>query len=439
MSNETALEVYDDGVERAAHSDKGASGAERWMNCVGSSALIAALDLPQTDEPDYQREGIAIHEAAADCLARDIDSWEIAGDTYHNTVMTPDMAEAIQMYLDRVRPSIDRTKFHRQQFFIEAKLAAPDVHEKMFGSVDFGALVDGVLAMLMDLGETAPANAADGFLDVTDLKGGEGIEVDPVENAQMKYYAFMLIHTHYTDLPDNFPVRLSIVQPRCWSYDGPIRQWWTTVGEIKAWVVRDLLPAMNATEGDLDAGKWCRFCPAKLVCPMLTSLFKAASECDPKATIDMTDLQLGLTYSKVEGVKFYLKALEEDAFRRLSAGKDLGDQGPRLVNKKSHRIFKDTAVEKVEGEEVEVPIKTAILARFGEQAYKPRELKTPPELEKINSDAKEFVKRYAYMPVTGLTVAMASDKRATIKVQSVSERFGSALADLTAEDKEPEA
>lgn len=429
MSNTTDLEVYDDGVTRPAHSDKGASGAERWMNCVGSSALINALDMPQTDEPDYQREGIAIHEAAADCLARDVDSWEIAGDTFHNTVITPDMAEAIQMYLDRVRPSINRKGYHGQSFFIEAKLAAPDVHEKMFGSVDFCALVTPEAAALMEIPETVDVSA--GFLDTTDLKGGEGIEVDPVDNAQMKYYSFMAIHTHFQQLTDDFPVRLTIAQPRCWSYDGPIREWWTTVGEIKAWVVRDLLPAMNAIDGDLDAGKWCRFCPGKIVCPMLTSLFKAAAMADPKAVVDMTDAQLGLTYSQVEGVKFYLKALEEDAYRRLTAGKDLGDQGPRLVNKKSHRIFKTEAIEKVEGKEVAVPIKTAILARFGEQAYKPRELKTPPELEKISSDAKEFCKQYAFMPVTGLTVAMPSDKRTTIKVQSASERFGGALAALT--------
>jgi len=420
------LELYDDGVKREAHSTKGASSAERWMNCSGSSALIAALELPETDEPDYRREGVAIHEAAADCLARDIDAWEIVGETYYGTVMDGPMCDAIQMYLDRVRPSIDRDKgFHGEQFFIEAKLAAPDVHEKMFGSVDFGALVPYRCAHGMN------KDCQDGFLDVTDLKGGEGIEVDPTDNAQMKYYAFMLIHTHYNHLEDDFPVRLTIVQPRCWSYDGPIRDWWATVGEIKAWVVRDLLPAMNSTDSDLEAGKWCRFCPAKIVCPLLNSLFRAAAHYDPEEVVSLSSESLGLSYNKVEGVKFYIKALEEEVYRRMMQGKEV--PGTKLVNKKANRIYTDTVTEKVEGKDVEVPIADAIKSRFGDAAYDKPKMKTPAELEKLNPAAKKFVHEHSYMPHTGLTVAVEGDKRTAIKVQSSQERFGAALANITAE------
>lgn len=417
--------IYDDGVERAAHSSKGASSAERWMNCPGSSALIAAFELPETDEPSYRREGTAMHEAAADCLARDIDTWEIVGETYYETVMTPEMCDAIQVYLDRVRPSIDRKNgFHGQQFFIEAKLAAPDVHEAMFGSVDFGALVKRQMV------ERSSGDTADiSFLDVTDLKGGEGIIVDPEDNAQMKYYAFMLIATKFTDLDDDFPVRLTIVQPRAFSAEGPVRDWWTTVGEIKAWVVRDLLPAMHSTDDALDAGKWCRFCPAKLACPLLNSLFHAANDYDPKAVIDLSSEALGLSYNKVEAVKFYLKALEDEVFRRLSAGKEVRDT--KLVNKKANRVFGPTVTAKVEGKDVEIPLEAAVREKFGDAAFSAPELKSPAELEELGPAAKEFVKEYAFMPVTGLTVAVSSDKRTGIKVQSAQERFGAAVENLT--------
>lgn len=423
-------EVYMDGAKRPAHSDKGASSAERWMNCPGSSALIAAFELPDTDEPDYQREGIAMHEAAADCLARDIDSWEIVGDKYHDTEMTGDMCDAIQMYLDRVRPSIDREKgFHGEQFFIEAKLAAPDVHEKMFGSVDFGALVPQSRAKHCFLPDNVGYVS---FLDVTDLKGGQGIEVSPFDNPQMKYYAFMLIHTKFSHLEDDFPVRLTIVQPRCWSYDGPIRDWWTTVGEIKAWVVRDLLPAMHSTDDALDAGKWCRFCPAKLTCPLMNSLFRAAASYDPKEIVALTDETVGQSYRYVEAVKFYLNALEADAYRRLMLGKAVPHT--KLVNKKAHRVFKATATMKVEGKDVEVPMEEALKQTFGAKAFK-TELKSPPELEKL-PEAREFVKQYAYMPTTGLTVALDTDRRTGIVVQSSQERFGAAAAAIIAEQQE---
>lgn len=427
------LVKYDDGIDRAAHSAKGASSAERWMNCPGSSALIAAFDLPETDEPSYRREGIAMHEAASDCLMRDIDTWEIAGETYHETVIDPDMAEAIQVYIDRVRPLIAggpaKGRFHNEAFFVEARLAAPDIHEAMFGSVDFGAMVSATVATTMN---GLPVMAAlEGFLDVTDLKGGEGIIVDPDNNAQMMYYAFMLIATHFAELDDDFPVRLTIVQPRAFSQEGPIREWWTTVGDIKRWVVRDLLPAMHSTDNELDAGKWCRFCPAKLACPLLNSLFRAAASYDPKEVVSLSSEALGLSYQKTEAVKFYMKALEDETYRRQMAGTAVPHT--KLVNKKANRIFNPTVTVKVEGKEVEIPIMDAVKKKFGDAAMTAPELKSPAELEKLGPAAKEFVKEHAYMPVTGLTVALEGDKRTGIKVQSAQERFGAALANETAE------
>lgn len=426
MSNENELVEYGDGVSRPAHSTKGASSAERWMNCPGSSAIIAAFELPVTDEPSYRREGTAMHEAAADCLARDIDTWEIVGETYYNTVMTADMCDAVQVYLDRVRPSIDRERgFHGEQFFIEAKLAAPDVHKQMFGSVDFGALVQPG----QEAWKTCGDGAMGGFLDVTDLKGGEGIVVDPEENAQMKYYAFMLIATKFPDLDDDFLVRLTIVQPRAFHHEGPVRDWWTTVGDIKSWVVRELLPAMHSTDDALEAGKWCRFCPAKLVCPLMNSLFRAASVYDPKAIPTLNSESLGHSYQQVEAVKFYLKALEDEVFRRLNAGTAV--PGTKLVNKKANRIFNTTMTAMVEGKEVEIATIALAREKFGDAAFTQPELKSPAELEKLGPEAKAFVKSGAYMPVTGLTVAVESDKRTEVKVQSATERFGAALENLT--------
>lgn len=419
---------YADGVTRPAHSVKGASSAERWMNCPGSSALIEEFGIPEvTDEPSYREEGIAMHEGAAHCLAADIDAWEIVGDTFGKVALTEAMCDGIQVYLDRVRPGIDRQRgFINQQFFIEAKLSAPDVHAQMFGSVDFAAMVGHEHSR-------DRAGEPKGFLDVTDLKGGEGIVVDPEHNVQMMYYAFMILHSYFPDLEDDFPVRLTIVQPRAFSYDGPIREWWTTVGDIKGWVVRDLLPAMHSTDDSLQPGMWCRFCPAKLVCPALASLFKAAVTYDPKSAAHLTNEQLGLSYAQIKPAEFYIKAIEDEVFRRLSAAQDV--IGAKLVNKKANRIFKDTVTETVEGEKVEVPLIDAIKVRFGDKAFTEPKLKSPAELSALGPVAKAFVSEYAYMPVTGLTVALEDDKRVGIKVQSATERFSGALAALDTEAK----
>lgn len=412
--------------ENTAHSALGASSAERWMNCPGSTALIEAFQLPETDEPEYRKQGVAGHAAAADCLARDIDAWEIVGDTYEDYTITAEMGEAIQMYLDRVRPSIGggpaKGRYHGEQFFIEAKLAAPDVHEKMFGTVDFGALADD--------GRDIDGNPKS-FLDVTDLKMGQGITVEAYDNPQMKYYAFMLIHTKFKDLTDDFHVRLTIVQPRAFHPDGPIREWWTTVGYIRAWVVADLLPAMYATDTSLTAGEWCRFCPAKLACPMLRSLFLAASTYDPNEAKALDPVALGESYKLTKPVKFYLKAIEDEMYRRLLGGQAIPHG--KLVNKRADRVFKTEAHEKVGGEEVAVPIIDAIKKRFGAGAFNPPELKSPAQLEKVSEEAKKFVSEYAYMPVTGLTVALDDDKRSRVTVQSAQDRFAVALKNLETE------
>lgn len=413
--------------EQTVHSSLGASSAERWMNCPGSTALIEAFQLPETDEPEYRKQGVAGHAAAADCLARDIDAWEIVGDSYENYVITSEMGEAIQMYLGRVRPSIGggpvAGRYHGVQFFIEAKLSAPDVHEKMFGTVDFGALAKVPFGTKADMPRE--------FLDVTDLKMGQGITVEAYDNPQMKYYAFMLLHTKFKELPDDFPVRLSIVQPRAFHPDGPIREWWTTVGYIKAWVVADLLPAMHSTDRDLKAGEWCRFCPAKLTCPLVRSLFLAAASYDPAEVVEVSDGALGETYKLLKPVKFYLKAVEDEMLRRLMQGKDVPHA--KLVNKRADRVFKTEVMEMVEGQEVPVPLLDAIRKRFGAKAFTNPELKSPAQLAEVSAEAKKFVAEYAYMPVTGLTVALTDDKRSAVKVQSAQDRFAAALEKLETE------
>jgi Protein of unknown function (DUF2800) len=420
----------------AEHSSLGASSAERWMNCPGSTALIEAFELPETDEPEYRKQGIAGHAAAADCLARDIDAWEIVGDTYEDYIITAEMGEAIQLYLDRCRASIgggpSASRYHGQHFFIEAKLAAPDIHEKMFGTVDFGALAHIKSPMSIAPGACPPMfNWEGGFLDITDLKMGQGITVEAYDNPQMKYYAFMLIHTKFQELPDDFPVRLSIVQPRAFHPDGPIREWWTTVGYIKAWVVADLLPAMHSTDKNLQAGEWCRFCPAKLTCPLVRSLFLAASNYDPAEIVEVGDEALGASYKLIKPVKFYLKALEEETYRRLMLQKEVPNA--KLVNKRADRIFKTEAIEQVGGEEVAIPIQEAIRKRFGDKGFTAPELKSPAQLSEVSEEAKKFVAEYAYMPVTGLTVALADDKRTRITIQSARDRFAVALKEMETE------
>jgi len=377
----------EDNMTKPLHSPLGASGAERWMNCPGSVTLLSQLGEDISDEPDYRREGVAMHEAAAHALEQfpGLDAWELVGMTFNETVMTPELCDPLQIYLDYCRSLAGHQ-------FVEYPVSSP-VHPDFYGTLDFGCL-----------GET---------LEVVDLKGGQGVMVEIEDNPQVKYYAFGLIdgieRNGRRGFDDSCVVGLAIVQPRGFHSDGPVRRWETTVGAIKAWVHEILVPAMHATEYDqtLDVGEWCRFCPAKLVCPMLTSLFQAAALANAKHLPDTSDEALGRSFTLAAGVKHYVKALETEAYNRAMRGKTI--PGGKLVHKKANRVWKDGAVEQAK-------------QRFGDDAWNPPEIKTPAQLEKLPA-AKEWVKEFAFTPTSGLTFVLETATGQAVQVTAPADRF----------------
>lgn len=374
--------------QQPEHSSLGASSAERWMNCPGSVALLKMLELPDTDEPDYRREGTAAHEVVCACLKSGSDAWEMIGQKfYQDTECSEEMANAVQVYLDAVRPL---SKPEGVTTYVEFRISSP-LHKQFYGTVDFGVVS----------GE---------WLHVRDYKHGQGIVVEVEWNVQLMYYTYGILRLH----PEVRRVSLGIGQPRGFHPQGPIRIWEVDADTIRDWAENTLKPVMDRTAIDdtLDAGPWCRFCPAKLVCPLMTSLFGAACTANPKVVVNLSNESMGRSYQYTAAVKHYLKALEEETFRRLNLGQAV--PGTKLVHKKGNRVFKTEAV-------------ALFKAKFGAEALHPAELKSPAEMEKVSPEAKALVHEYAYTPATGLTVAMESDKRVAVKVQATSEVFGAAI------------
>lgn len=391
---------------RPAHSPLGASSAERWMNCPGSVALIKHLDLPQSDEPDYRQEGTAAHAALEECMRNDMDAWEVMGQEFNGVKIDADMANAIQVFIDTVREQ--QTK--GTQTFIEFGIDAPDFHPQFYGTLDCGVLDN--------------PNAT---LYINDYKHGEGIMVDVEENPQIMYYAYGLLR--HNPLVER--VVLRIIQPRGFHHDGPVRMWETTAHHINEWAETVLRPAMLATEldNDLDAGPWCRFCPAKLVCPLMKGLFGAAMTADPREVVTFSDELLDKSYPYTAAIKHYLRAMEEQAMIRLQGGSTFTNF--KLVNKKANRVFKAGAVslQLGEGEAMrEYPgVAEMFAAQFGDKAFAPAELRSPAEMEKISPLAKKLVHEFGYTPQTGLTVALTDDNRVAVKVQTTQDIYSGAL------------
>ena len=375
-----------------AHSPLGASSAERWMNCPGSVELLKRLDLGHSDEPDYRMEGTVAHEGAAFCLKDNVDAWEIIGTYFHENTFTGQMAEAVQVYLDKVRPLIAVADVVR----VEHKMHCPDLHSFYFGTTDLACYF-----------------SEEQVLDITDYKHGVGVPVDVENNPQLRYYGRGLLET----FPDVRTVRYRIVQPRGFHPDGIIREWEESAESLCLWADTELLPAMRNLEMDnqLDAGPWCRFCPAKLICPLLTGLFGAAAKADPAEIINMGAGRLGKQGQQIEGVMFYIKALKDEIETSMNRGERI--PGWKIVAKKADRVYKDGA-------------EIVIRAQVGEEAYTKPALKSPAQVEKISSAAKAIVSSWAYVPLTGTTIAPESDKRPAITVRTADEAFGEAIRNL---------
>jgi hypothetical protein len=178
---------------------------------------------------------------------------------------------------------------------------------------------------------------------------------------------------------------------------------------------------MHATEYDhtLTPGEWCRFCPAKLACPMLTALFKAATMANPQDLPDMSDEAIGRNFVLAAGAKHYLRALELEAYNRAMRGREI--PGGKLVHKRANRVWKDGAV-------------ALAKARFGDDAWNPPTFKSPAELEKVPA-AKEWVKEFAYTPTSGLTFVLETAPGQAVKVDPPAARFVGAAINTAQEGK----
>lgn len=285
-------------VTERQHAELGASSARRWMNCAGSVRLCRAV--PEPSQSEYAQEGSVAHMLAELCLkvGDDASRWinVLHGDG-SKLVVTQEMAEAVQVYLDYVR---DRMA-GGGELLIETRfdLAPLNPPSPMYGTSDAcGVLREG-----------------DPQLEVIDYKHGAGVVVDPAWNEQLMYYALGAVLTLGRKVRS---IRATIVQPRAGHSGGPIRSWDFGWDELVAFK-RQLLEAARATEDPnalLAVGDWCRFCPALPVCPAQARNAVAVAwtefatvPYEPPAPETLTDDQLRLVLLQAENIETWLRSV----------------------------------------------------------------------------------------------------------------------------------
>lgn len=266
-------------VKRKPRIDLNPSSADRWMTCTASPKFI--LDnwakLPPEDRT-FSDPGNTAHEVAS-ALLQD---------------RQPDLANC-PVPIDK------EMLWHGWQYmeFVQ-DLVQPG------GKL----LVEQKLPLFYAEGRNAIVDAAiinPDHLHIVDYKYGEGVIVSPEDNLQATIYAKSVTWnwskfgfpgkligngmSQAFDKPDDFPIFVSIYQPRSRNAaDAPFHTWRTTWGEIKARGrqifdtavnILAVTDPINPRPGDLvfaPSDKACQFCPARQICTARHAVLTAEIE-----------------------------------------------------------------------------------------------------------------------------------------------------------------
>lgn len=411
-------------MSEKAHAILAPSAADRWMTCLGSTALTK--DLPNVENA-YSTEGTDYHELAAVCLEAD----EAAGES----------TNALD-YVGQALPSGALVTEENARYLQEGYI----VHVQAYAAL--GTLVvEKPLPLSWYTGNAADTGTGDAIIHgvgreliVADLKFGRGVEVSPDDNRQCKIYAISAIEEQ--ELWEEYDtVRLVILQPR--TGDGKPKEWVISIEDLKkfkAEVINTSLKIAHDQPGSkmrkyigqlplIPSEKACRFCKAKATCPALLNFVEGALT---EGFVDETTQQpamahdegairadgdaLGAAMNKVDLVEIWMKAVRAAVEVELLAGRSV--QGWKLVQgKKGNRKWSDE-------EEATELLKSFRLKM--EEMYD-MTLITPPSAEKLL--AKTFPRRWVKVKklVTqsegSAHVAPESDKRPALVVGKPEEGF----------------
>jgi len=354
-----------------AHSIIGASGMHRWENCPGSVKLSEGI---RSTTSVYAEEGIKAHDLAAEVLMGNIKLSDLDCDA--------EMKGAIKVYVDHC---LDKKTECNAEMLVEHRFDLSSIHEGCFGTGDC-VLYDG----------------REKHLYIYDFKYGAGVPVEAEDNSQLKYYGLGALLSTGHECEN---ITVGIIQPRCEHEDGFIREHTIDILELTefARVLNKAAAATRAPDAPLKEGSWCRFCPAKAICPEFREKanIAAARVFTPAAPYDVD--KLAETLVMLPSLKAWLNSLEEFAITEMKHGVKI--PGYKLVDKRANRKWIDEVkASEVLQEKYKIEEKDAVV----------KKLITPAQMEKLlpkGAKKDELFTSLFSAESSGVTLAPESDRR----------------------------
>jgi hypothetical protein len=297
------------------HSPTGGSGAARVLRCPASVDLTQKVPAYLRKSSAYADRGTACHAAITLLLTEDTHARveSLAGKTFGSYTITPDDVEnALQPVYAYVETLLDTPG---AEYFLERRVVFPTIPDT-WGTVD----------LLVRIGR---------MIHVIDFKFGVGVRVlaltpdgdEDVINAQLAFYAVAARHS----LPEFFAgvenIVLTILQPVSIDVDAEmVSSVAVTHAELDEFVTvyRAACEEALSDAPRLQSGSWCRFCPARPICPAHTGpLLDLAQFAVPTASAMPKEAYLQILaegLNLVDAVKDIRTALHDQAKRALQNG-----------------------------------------------------------------------------------------------------------------------
>ena len=373
------------------HAILSASSAKRWMSCPPSARLEEKLrDRFGDRSSPFAEEGTRAHALAELKLQKEIGLINDFSYKMQREAMTGvdnEMEWATDRYVDIV-----------MQKFYEAKKSCPDAQIFIEQRLDFSTWVP------HGFGTGDVVIVSDMILDVCDLKYGKGVPVSAEGNPQARCYGLGALSA-YGDLYAFPKVRNTIIQPRLDS----VTEETLTREELLRWAEEDLKPKAElawAGEGEYDPGDHCRFCAARALCYHRAAKCMQIFDSGMQSPGILPDEEIPRILEVADIAEAWIADIR--AYAKAQALKGQQWSGFKLVaGRRPPRKWTDA----------EAVIDQ--LSRAGytdEQIYKPRELITVGEAEKLLGKPafRAILGQFSVQGEGAPTLVPESDKRLSI-------------------------
>lgn len=299
------------------HARLNPSSAERWIHCPGSVAL--AEQCPPPGSSEYADEGTKAH-AIAEAKLRQIIG-EITPKELEKIIRKhqPDgeMEEATDFYRDQV-VEILASAGKDAELMVEQRFSLNRWAPESFGTSD--AVIIG-----------------DGKIEVIDLKYGKGVRVSAKNNPQLRLYGAGAANL-FEGMYDFDTVRMTIIQPRL----DHVSTEELSLEELMTWMKEVVKPAAREAydgTGEIDAGDWCRWCPAKAVCRKRAEKNLELAKMEFKSPDLLSPEEIGEVLRQADELSKWTSDVQAYALDQALAGEHF--DGWKLVEGRSNRTITD--------------------------------------------------------------------------------------------------